>query len=100
MVNRELELQQRRLKDRCLTVRYEDLCRDPHATIALIVDWSGLARDSGLDRSVPSAFECMNWKWPARLSPDEIDRVRDLDPELFSRYEAEATAQRSPISRT
>ncbi len=86
-VIRELELQKRRLKDRCLTVRYEDVCRDPLAIIAVIADWSGCARDPTMEHCAPGVYECRNWKWPSRLSPDEIKKVRSLDPDLFSRYE-------------
>ena len=100
VVARELSDQGERLGDRCLTVSYEALCRDPHATLEGIVAWGDLPPDPEFARAEPPTFECMNWKWPARLSPDEIDRVRDLDPELFSRHEAEATTRRSPISRT
>jgi hypothetical protein len=91
-VVRRLDDQRKRLGDRCLSVTYEGFCREPHRTIAAISEWSGLPLDVEMRRPVPEEFECMNWKWPDRLTPEVVEAVRSRDPELLSRFEDDSEA--------
>lgn len=70
-----------------LTVRYEDLCEHPDATLAAILATAGVAnRTDGRAGSVPASCGAFQGKNLAHITPRELDAVINITRPTIERY--------------
>ncbi|MHC4859981.1 MAG: sulfotransferase family protein [Planctomycetota bacterium] len=99
-VTKTLEAHAPRLRERCVAVRYEDLCREPIATLRRTVERCELSWTREYESLLPRSLTSANYKWRARLDRLVVERIRAEDPEFFSRYEERGAAVPAPALGT
>ena len=76
------------LSGRFLQLSYEEICEKPLETIRLLCHQLDLDWSSTFEATIPRSLHSGNWKWPRTLSPEEVESLRQEDPDLLSRYES------------
>jgi len=87
-VTKVLEREGERIGDRMTKVSYEELCAAPLATMTRLAAGVDLPQSDLFEKRVANRkFRSANFKWKETIGEERIAELRELDPELLSRYE-------------
>jgi hypothetical protein len=90
VTTRTLEEAAPRFGDRFISLRYEDLCREPVKSIRSLCERLDLRWTPEFERTVPVTLQSANNKWKEHLTPETIAGIRAQDPSFFAAHEVDA----------
>lgn len=69
--------------NRFITIKYEDLCADPHGVLRQVDEFCGLAPDGRLPSRIPFKLEAQNHKWQQDFDTQTIEKVETIINDLM-----------------
>jgi LPS sulfotransferase NodH len=86
-VTQELEAWAQRLGPRMLVTSYEQLCADPHATLAELCDRASLPHTARFEKSELTEIRAASDTWRSHLDPAVVESIRAGDRDFYARHE-------------
>jgi LPS sulfotransferase NodH len=86
-VTQEIEAWAPRLGPRMIVTSYEQLCADPHATLAELCDRASLPRTARFEKGELRGFRPASDTWKSQLDAELLAAIRAGDRDFYTRHE-------------